>query len=155
MSCVSLLEAERDLLAGILLDAADLDSVTRIVSPADFSSVAHAKTFSAMAAIHRAGRLIDLASVIDVLAKRGDLDGVGGAAFVGMLDATIPVVAKLAWYAAQVADAALLRRLVAAGEKIAALGRAWHEDGGALVEVAEQLIKDARSSRVEGEVVHV
>ena len=58
------------------------------------------------------------------LVKRGELQRIGGAPYLHTLSANVPIAANAGYYAEIVRDKAVLRRLVEAGTRIAALGYA-------------------------------
>ena len=69
------------------------------------------------------GEPADAITVADELTKRGDLQRIGGQAYLHELVQSVPTAANAGFYAQIVAERAVLRRLVDAGTKIVQMGR--------------------------------
>jgi replicative DNA helicase len=116
------LEAERSTLGGILLDNDGLFDVLEILRGEEFYRETHRKIFAAMLELSIRQEPIDLITLGDELRKRGDLEAVGGPAYIASLDASVPATANLERYARIVRDKALARRVIEAGHRIAREG---------------------------------
>lgn len=115
--------AERMVLGGMLMSRAVIDDVDEVLDGADYYHPAHEAIHDAILALHRAGTPADTVTVADELTKRGSLDRVGGTSYLFQLAGNVPTASNAAYYADIVAKRAVLRRLAAAGERIAAMGR--------------------------------
>ena len=71
------------------------------------------------------------------LVKRGELQRIGGAPYLHTLSANVPIAANAGYYAEIVRDKAMLRRLVEAGTRIAALGYAGEGEIDDVVDSAQ------------------
>jgi replicative DNA helicase len=134
------LDAERSVLGGVLLTNRALDDVAEIVKPDDFYREPHRKIFNSMIDLHLRNEPIDVITLGDDLKKKGELDAVGGAAYLAALDSAVPATANLGQYAKIVRDTALARRLIEAAHEVA---REGYEQKGAveeLLDAAEQKI---------------
>jgi replicative DNA helicase len=127
------LDAERSVLGGILLESSAFDEVQEIVKPEDFYREAHRKVFEAMRSLSQKSEPIDRVTVKDALTAQGVFASIGGDDFIDLLDKVVPVTTNVAWYARIVHEKAIARRLIEAGQAIAAQG---YEQAG---EVAEFL----------------
>ncbi len=110
-------ESERAVLAAILLSPGALATVR--LAPADFYVGSHRKVYEAMLELERAGREIDLRTLQARLEDVGDLEKVGGLAFLAGLDLDLPDLARVETYAGIVRDRALRRRLIRECHEIA------------------------------------
>lgn len=116
--------AERTVLGGMLMSRTSVDDVEEaLTGPADFYHPAHELIYDAIVALTRAGTPADAVTVGDELTKRGVLDRTGGQAYLHELIMGTPTASNAGYYAQIVAKYAVLRRLAAAGERVAAMGR--------------------------------
>lgn len=76
----STLDAERSLLAALLLERAAIERARRSLDASAFSLVAHAKTYGAILALADRGEPVDSVTVANELRQRGELEAVGGPA---------------------------------------------------------------------------
>lgn len=108
------LEAERAVLASILLDNGAFDEVAaQHVTARSFYADAHRKAFSAIAAMYeRAPRGIDTLTLADELTKRGHLDDVGGVPYLVRVLESVPHAAHADFYAKIVRAKSLEREMI-------------------------------------------
>lgn len=112
------LEAERAVLASLLLDPRMTDDVMLVVRPEDFYLEAHQKLFAHMVALHEAGQAIDATVLVDRLKKAGDYEAIGGAAYLAKIMEAVAVPAHATYYARIVRDKSTLRQLIHATANI-------------------------------------
>jgi hypothetical protein len=105
-------DAERAILGAILLDNSAIDKAGEKMTVADFFHDHHKKLFHAMVALREAGQAIDLLTLTEKMQARGELDSVGGAAYVSQLMDGVPHITNVAHYAAIVHEKAQLRDLI-------------------------------------------
>lgn len=121
--------AERSVLGAALLSAQAREDILRDgLDAADFYEYRHHTIWEEITRLHGAGRPVDAVTVSAALQASGDLNRIGGAAYLALLVSEVPSAASGRYYARLVRESAVLRRLVAAGMKIVQLGRAT--DGG-------------------------
>jgi replicative DNA helicase len=112
-------------LGGMLLSPDAVLEVSDILSADDYYRPAHATIHRAILDVRkRGGEAIDPISVAAELRKRGDLERAGGASYLHTLVQAVPTAANASYYAEQVREQAVLRRLVEAGTRIVAMGYA-------------------------------
>ncbi len=105
------LEAERALLAAVLLDDRTLPRIAKHLDGAgDFSSPAHALIWEAECAIHARREGVDITTLVAELRARDRLNTVGGAQYLGELTDSLPTVAHCEAHALIVGSAARARR---------------------------------------------
>ncbi len=105
-------DAEVATLGAILLDAPAVTRVVDYVRPDDFYRQAHGHIFSAIIQLWDRGESIDLITLTNELQKAGQLERVGGAAYVASLTTTVPTSANVEYYAKIVQETSLRRRLI-------------------------------------------
>jgi len=144
------IEAEESLLSRILLESTTLLEVVEILAPADFYRTSHQKIFAAMTDLFNRNEPIDTVTVANHLKENGQLEPVGGAAYIARL-LDVPPAVDAPHYAGIIHDKAVLRRLIEKSNAIAK--RCFLEQGNAddIVDFAEASIfevtdKKARQS---------
>lgn len=115
-------EAEQSVLGAMMLSIDVLDEIAEIVSGGDFYRPAHESVFNAITGLREAGSPVDVRTVAATLAESGDLQRVGGVLYLHGCVEAVPTVANGTYYARIVADRAMSRRLVEAGQRISQLG---------------------------------
>ncbi|MGP9693458.1 replicative DNA helicase [Brachybacterium sp. AOP25-B2-12] len=130
------LSAERGVLGGMMLSKDAIADVVENVVASDFYRPAHELIYEAIIDLYGRGEPADLVTVSDELTKRGELQRVGGGAYLADLIDMVPTAANAGFYAEIVAERATLRRLVEAGTRIVQLGYAT--DGGEVDEAVNE-----------------
>ncbi|MFC0582424.1 replicative DNA helicase [Micrococcoides hystricis] len=130
--------AEQSVLGGMLLSPDAISAVVEVIRGDDFYKPAHEMIYEAIVDLYGRGEPADAITVSDALTKRGELQRVGGAAYLHELIESVPTAANAQFYAEIVAERAVLRRMVSAGTKIVQLGYA--QDGE-----VEDLVNRAQS----------
>ena len=121
------IEAEESLISAILVDNNTLLDVVEILDADDFYKTAHQKIFFAIADLFEKGDPIDLVTLVNRLNEKGDLEDIGGAAYLARLVDTVPLAVNAQHYAKIVHDKASLRRLI---EKANAIAKRCFDDRG-------------------------
>lgn len=131
------LEAERAVLASMLLAPQTIPKVRGILNDGDaFHSAGHRKVYRAIAALADRSMPADLITVTDELAKRGDLDAIGGASFVQSVMDSVPSTANAEFHAALIREKAHARRIIEDASRSIDLAYAGEKDP---LEIAEKL----------------
>ncbi|WP_275555716.1 replicative DNA helicase [Mixta sp. Marseille-Q2659] len=116
------LEAEQSVLGGLMLDNERWDNVSERVVAEDFYSRPHRLIFSEMQRLLEGGQPIDLITLSDSLEQRGELDMVGGFAYLAELSKNTPSAANINAYADIVRERAVVREMIAVANQIADAG---------------------------------
>ena len=119
--------AEQSVLGGMMLSKDAIADVVEILRGQDFYRPAHETIYEAIIDLYGRGEPADAVTVSDELTKRGEINRIGGPAYLHELIQTVPTAANAGYYAEIVGERAVLRRLVNAGTKIVQLG--YGEDG--------------------------
>lgn len=113
------IEAEQAVIGGLLIAAGSFDVIGDLVSERDFYRQEHAAAFAAVAKLAEQGRPHDVITVHDALVTAGELERVGGIAYLFELASKTASAHNIRAYARVVRERGTLRALIAAGQAIA------------------------------------
>ncbi|MDO9598864.1 MAG: replicative DNA helicase [Azoarcus sp.] len=114
------LEAEQSLIGGILLDNAAWERIADLVNEADFYRDDHRRIYRHITKLIDFGKPADVVTVFESLEKNGEAEQAGGLAYLAEIANNTPSAANIRRYAEIVRERAILRKLVAVGDTIAA-----------------------------------
>ena len=134
------MEAEKAVLGAVLMDNARLIDACAILDHRRFFREAHRRLFRAMVALGERQTAIDMVTLKDELGRAGDLDEIGGPAYIAALMDGVPRSSSIEDYARIIEEKAALRDLILAGRKL--VNDAYDTDRPAseILEAAEQKI---------------
>lgn len=112
-------EAEQAVLGGIMLNNQHWDGIAERVIAEDFYTFAHKAIFQTMEELMRNQTPIDLITLDQALKAKGISDSVGGFAYLADLSNNTPNAINILAYAEIVREKAILRELIAVGNRIA------------------------------------
>ena len=107
-------ESERAVLAGILLEPQVLPQVAARLVEGDFYFERHGRIYRAMLDLQVATTEVDMRTLQARLEQQGQLDGVGGLAYLAGLDVDLPDLGRIDAYVEIVKERSLRRRLIQA-----------------------------------------
>ena len=113
------LEAEQSVLGGLMIASEVWDSVADMVGEGDFFRPEHRRIFACMTHLVAQEQPIDVVTLAETLARNGELDEVGGTAYLAEIASNTPSVANIRAYAQAVRERAIFRSLIAAANSIA------------------------------------
>jgi replicative DNA helicase len=142
------IEAEQGVLGSMLLERDAIARVVEMLRGEDFYREAHRRIYDAMVDLFERGEPVDLITVTDRLKARGQLEDVGGAAYVTSLLDAVPTAANVEYYARLVLQKSLLRQLIAAGTEIVGMGFREEQEVEVLLDQAEKLVFGIASRRM-------
>ena len=134
------LEAERCVLGAILIHNDTFNQAVELIDADDFFRDAHRRVFDKMIVLHERGEAIDLVTLKDELGRSGDLDPVGGPAYVAGLVDGVPRSTNVEHYARIVKEKSTLRNLIFASNRILDTAYSAEEDADAILDQAEEAI---------------
>ena len=143
------LEAERSVLGAILVHNDAFNLAAQIVSPADFYRDAHRRIFDKMIALSERRQAIDFVTVKEELARAGEVDDVGGPAYIASLADGVPRATNVEYYARIVKEKATLRNLIYAANKIVANAYEADQDPEVILDEAESAIFAVADDRLK------
>lgn len=143
-------EAEQSVLGSILIDADAILKVGDFLKPHDFYRAQHADIYEAMVALHGQREPIDLVTLADELKRRERLEAVGGPAYLTTLMNSVPTAVHVEHYGRIVERKAVLRNLISAAGKIAAVGYEEANDAEVAIDRAESILFEISQRRTDG-----
>jgi replicative DNA helicase len=149
------LEAECSVLGGILLENDAVNLVLELLRAEDFYRESHRKIFRAMIELSDRSEPVDVITLSECLKNRGDLDAVGGSAYLASLNDFVPTAANIAYYARIVREKSILRHLINAATEVATKGYDATSHVEELLDSAEKAIFDISEQRIKGSFVKV
>src|SRR3712207_5578136 len=143
--------AEQSVLGGMLLSKDAIADVVEVLAGPDFYRPAHQVIFDCILDLYGRGEPADAITVAAELNRTDQLSKMGGAVYLHTLIQSTPTAANAGYYAAIVAEQAVLRRLVEAGTRVVQLG--YGAAGGKgdvddIVDRAQQEIYDVTEKRM-------
>jgi replicative DNA helicase len=105
-------EAERSILGAILLDNPSYDEAAAKLRAEDFSLDSHRRIYSRMSELIDAHRAVDIVTLAEELAKRKEVEAVGGVAYLASLTEGLPRRPSIEEYVRIVKDKSLSRQLI-------------------------------------------
>ena len=142
-------DAEKAVLAAMILSPEALNDAVTMVRSDVFYRPSHRKIFEAICEIHNSGNPVDQISLAERLEAKGELESVGGRAYILELANNSFALANWEYHAQIVNRQNLLRKLISAATKISALGYDAPDDTEAVVEEAERLIFEVTDKEVK------
>src|ERR1700746_3220213 len=105
-------EAERSILGAILLDNHSFNEAAEKLRAEDFSLDSHRRIFSRIGELMDASRAVDIVTLAEELAKRKEVESIGGVAYLASLTEGLPRRLSIEEYVRIVKDKSLLRQLI-------------------------------------------
>ncbi len=142
------LEAERSVLGAILIHNEAFNQAAEFLKPHDFYRDAHRRIFQKMVALSERGGAIDLVTLKEDLARSGELEEVGGPAYIASLVDGVPRSTNVDSYARIIKEKSALRDLIFSANKILATAYEAEQDAALILDEAEQAIFSIAEDRV-------
>ena len=141
------ISAERSVLGAMLLSKDAIADVVEAIRPEHFYRPAHQSIYLAVLELYGRGEPADFITVADELQKSGDLERIGGAAYVTELTRDLPSAVNASYHAEIVRERYVLRRLVEAGTRITQYGYAGEGHADDIVNRAQAEIYEITTGR--------
>ncbi len=142
------LEAERSILGAILINNSAFNVAAELIKGDDFYRHAHRRVFDKMIVLNERGEAIDLVTLREELSRSGDLEEVGGPAYISKLADGVPRSTNVAHYSLIVKEKSTLRNLIYAANKIVASAYGAEENADDVLDRAQQEIFSIAEDRV-------
>ncbi|MCD4812104.1 replicative DNA helicase [bacterium] len=149
------LEAERSTLGAMLLDQEAIARVLELVNENTFYQAAHRIIFRAILELYNRNEPVDYITMTDLLSRWGELDKIGGAAYITGLTDDVPTTAHVEHYARIIKEKYILRNLIRTSTQLVSRCYAEVEDTDALLDEAEKAIFDLSQDRQRGSVLQI
>ncbi|MCZ6881724.1 MAG: replicative DNA helicase [Gammaproteobacteria bacterium] len=131
------LEAEQSVIGGLMLVNRAWDDIADIINEQDFYHLGHGLVLRSINALSEEGQPYDVVTVSEWLGARGELESIGGLAYLSILANDTPTAVNIKAYANIVREYSILRSLIQVGNEISA--SAYNSDG----KPSKQLVDEA------------
>jgi replicative DNA helicase len=154
------IEAEMAVLGSMLIEREATEKALDALHESDFYLDAHKKIFRVMHRLFTGGQAVDAVTVSEDLRKGGDLDAVGGGAYLAELIHKVTTAAHVEYYARMVKEKSLLRELITAATGVVTACYAQEKEPKELLDAAQSsILKVSERQTLHGvveakEVVH-
>jgi replicative DNA helicase len=143
------LEAERSVLGAILVHNDAFNTAAQVIDGRDFYRDAHRRIFDRMVALSERGEAIDFITLKEELSRGGELEEVGGPAYVASLVDGVPRATNVEYYARIVKEKATLRSLIYAANKILTNAYEADQESDLILDEAESSIFAVADDRLK------
>ncbi|WP_084412834.1 replicative DNA helicase [Arsenicicoccus bolidensis] len=139
--------AEQSVLGSMMLSKDAIADCVETLRGLDFYRPAHETIYEAIIDLYGRGEPADAITVADELTKRGEIQRIGGQAYLHQLIDAVPTAANAGYYAEIVQERAVLRRLVDAGTRIVQMGYGQGGDVEDIVNAAQAEVYQVADKR--------
>jgi replicative DNA helicase len=143
------LEAERSVLGAILVHNDAFNTAAQVIDGRDFYRDAHRRIFDRMVTLNERGAAIDFITLKEELSRGGELEHVGGPAYIASLVDGVPRATNVEYYAKIVKEKATLRNLIYAANKILSNAYEADQEPELILDEAESLIFAVADDRLK------
>ena len=142
------LEAEKSVLGAILIHNEAFNHAAELIDSRDFFRDAHRRIFDKMVSLSERNDAIDFVTLKEELARSGELEEVGGPAYIASLADGVPRSANVEHYARIVKEKATLRNLIHSANRILSDAYRAEEDADVILDGAEKAIFEIAEDRI-------
>jgi len=135
------INSEMSVLGAVFLDNSCLKTVSGLIDGMDFYRESHRKIYLMMQALAKVGEPADLITGSQYLHNRGELEEVGGGAYLAVLVDYVPTSANVAYYCKIVKEMSVRRQIISYAQEITQAAY----DG----QNASEIIPEAKANLVE------
>jgi replicative DNA helicase len=143
------LEAERSVLGAILIDNESFNVAASVIDARAFFRDAHRRIFERMVALAERSQPIDLVTLKEELERAGDVEEVGGPAYIASLVDGVPRSTNVEYYAKIVKEKATLRSLIFSANKILSNAYEADQEADLILDEAESAIFSVAEDRIK------
>ncbi len=149
------IETEQCLIASMMLDKDLVGQIVSVVPRDAFYLADHQILFAIILGLYEQNRPIDAVILREELSKRGQLEEIGGTAYLAEVLNTVPSAANGMHYAEIVRDKFLLRQLISASNEAIRDAYAPHDSVAVIVDRAEKRVFDIADKKVSGSMTEL
>src|SRR5262245_2070805 len=142
------LDAEKSVLGAILINNDAFNHAAELIDSRDFFRDAHRRIFERMVGLSERGDAIDFITLKEELARAGEIEDVGGPAYIASLTDGVPRSVNVEYYARIVKEKSTLRRLIHSANKILSEAYDAEESPETLLDEAERAIFAIAEDRI-------
>jgi replicative DNA helicase len=151
----SSIEAERLILGVVLLDNVAINQAVENLKPDDFFIGSNRRIYEKMIALYERGQAIDPVTLQEELRRAGELEQVGGPAYIAALFDGVPRFSNIESYVELVKGKSMLRRLITSANQIMAMAFDDEDAPEEILDKAESLILAIGEDRIKQGFVHI
>jgi replicative DNA helicase len=142
------LDAEKSVLGAILIHNDAFNAAAELIDSRDFFRDAHRRIFDKMVQLSERSQPIDFVTLKEELARAGELEEVGGPAYITSLADGVPRSTNVEHYARIVKEKAVLRSLIFSAGRIITHAYEAEQDADLLLDEAEKAIFEIAEDRI-------
>jgi replicative DNA helicase len=146
-------EAEEAVIGSLLIDGDAMLEINTFLKFDDFFTQQNRWSYEACVAVYERNEGINQITVAQELSRIGKLEEVGGAAYLSQIISQVPTSLHIRHYADIVSRLSVMRRLISAANKIAAIGYDAGPDVEESINDAEDILFKVRERHVRGDLV--
>jgi replicative DNA helicase len=143
------LEAERSVLGAILIDNESFNIAASVIDARAFFRDAHRRIFDRMVALAERSQPIDLVTLKEELERSGEVEEVGGPAYIASLVDGVPRATNVEYYAKIVKEKSTLRSLIFSANKILSNAYEADQEADLILDEAESAIFAVAEDRIK------
>ncbi len=148
-------DAERTVLGALLLDPEAIIKVSDLLVPEDFYDPTYRQIYAAVYALYQEHEPIDFVTVASRLSDNKKIQDIGGSAFLAELATSVPTSSHVYQYGQIVKTKSVHRRIIEAGQKIAALGYEVDKPIAELLDDVEKTVFSITNAYIREKFVHI
>ncbi len=148
-------EAERLILGVILLDNITINQAVEHLKPDDFFLPSHRRIYDKMVKLYEQGQAIDPLTLQEELRRAGELDQVGGPAYIASLFDGVPRFSNIENYTKMVKGKSMLRKLISASNQVMQSAFDEEDEPEEILDRAERLILSIAEDRIKQGFIHI
>jgi replicative DNA helicase len=149
------IEAEEAVLGSLLIDPEAICRLVPSLKPEDFYREENRWVYQACLSLYERNEAINQITLAQELLRKGELDDIGGIAYLSHLVSIVPTSVHVEYYAQIVHRLAVMRRLISAAGEIAAIGYEAEPDMDAALDKAEDILFRLRHGESPRDFVHI
>jgi replicative DNA helicase len=149
------IEAEKSVLGSILVNSQALLSAREHLEPADFFRDAHCRVFKAMLRLNDRNDPVDFITLNEELRRSGELDEVGGPAYLSAMTDGMPRLANLEHHCAIVKEKARLRGIIYTANEMLVSAYDADQDASVVIDSAEKSVFNLSQKRQSSKLVPI
>jgi len=148
-------DAEEAVIGSLLIDGSAIFQIADFLQPADFYFEQNQWLYEAAVALYQRDVAINQVTLAQELSRKGRLESCGGAARLSYLISVCPTSLDIEHYARIVYRLSVMRQLISAGDRIAAIGYEAGPDVEESMAKAEGLLFKLRRGQGTGDLTHI
>ncbi len=148
-------DAEEAVIGALLIDGTSIFQIADFLQAADFYDESNRWLYEACLALYQRDEAINQVTLAQELSRQGRLEACGGAARLSYLISVCPTSLDIEHYARIVYRLSVMRQMIAAGERISAIGYEAGPDVTDSLARAEGVLFGLRRGQAGGDLLHI